>query len=179
MNVYMCVFVYGIDDIASPPLRQWTNPSTTDNKTNKAERVEPNAPHRLAETTLVHRIFAGYLRSQVCLYVYTCGYHIDIGNAFVCPSLKRPVLHYNTEIQSNPTNQKPPPNSQSPPPQQHQVRCTSCGFCSNTYETFLDLSLEIHGRVASLEEALARFTAVETLDKANRCVGVGVEEYVW
>lgn len=51
-----------------------------------------------------------------------------------------------------------------------QVKCTSCGFCSNTYEPFLDLSLEIHGRVDTLEEALARFTAVETLDKANRWV---------
>lgn len=80
----------------------------------QAERVKANAPHRLAETTFVHRIFAGYLRSQ--------------------------------------------------------VKCTSCGFCSNTYETFLDLSLEIHGRVGTLEEALARFTAVETLDKANRSV---------
>lgn len=49
-----------------------------------------------------------------------------------------------------------------------QVKCTSCGFCSNTYEPFLDLSLEIHGKVATLEEAMARFTAVETLDKANR-----------
>jgi ubiquitin C-terminal hydrolase len=50
------------------------------------------------------------------------------------------------------------------------VKCTSCGFCSNTYEPFLDLSLEIQGKVGSLEEALARFTAIETLDKANRCV---------
>ena len=83
----------------------------------KAARVKSNAPHRVAETTFVHRIFGGYLRSQ--------------------------------------------------------VRCTSCGYCSNTYDSFLDLSLEIHGKVGSLQEALARFTSVETLDKANRwkCTG--------
>ncbi|TFJ82051.1 hypothetical protein NSK_006717 [Nannochloropsis salina CCMP1776] len=78
----------------------------------QAARVKSNAPGRLAETTFVHRIFGGYLRSQ--------------------------------------------------------VRCTQCGHCSNTYDNFLDLSLEIHGKVGRLEEALARFTAVETLDRANR-----------
>lgn len=28
-----------------------------------------------------------------------------------------------------------------------QVKCTRCGHCSNTYDSFLDLSLEIHGKV--------------------------------
>jgi hypothetical protein len=49
-----------------------------------------------------------------------------------------------------------------------QVKCTSCGYCSNTYEPFLDLNLELHGKVQTVQEAIARFTAVETLDKANR-----------
>jgi ubiquitin carboxyl-terminal hydrolase 36/42 len=48
-----------------------------------------------------------------------------------------------------------------------QVKCSSCGFTSDTYDPFLDLSLEIN-RADSLVKALRRFTAVEVLDGDNR-----------
>lgn len=50
---------------------------------------------------------------------------------------------------------------------QVQVKCTVCSHCSNTYDPFLDLSLEIV-RADSLTKALARFTAVESLDGNNK-----------
>jgi len=34
----------------------------------------------------------------------------------------------------------------------------------------MDLSLEITGKINTLYDALAKFTAIETLDKANRSV---------
>jgi ubiquitin C-terminal hydrolase len=68
---------------------------------------------RLDETTFVHRIFGGYLRSQ--------------------------------------------------------VRCTDCGYRSNTYDPFLDLSLEIsRNSCHSLASAFNEFTRKETLDSQNR-----------
>lgn len=68
---------------------------------------------RLDETTLIHRIFGGYFRSQ--------------------------------------------------------VKCTRCGHCSNTYDPFLDLSLEVSRKsVQSVESAIREFTKKETLDSENR-----------
>ena len=68
---------------------------------------------RLDETTYIHRIFGGYLRSQ--------------------------------------------------------VRCTSCGNCSNTYDPFLDLSLEVSRKSCqSVGSAFVEFTRKETLDSENR-----------
>jgi len=68
---------------------------------------------RLDETTLTHRMFGGYLRSQ--------------------------------------------------------VRCTKCKYNSNTYDPFLDLSLEVSGKkVGNIHDALAEFTRKETLDAANK-----------
>ena len=68
---------------------------------------------RLDETTFVHRIFGGYLRSQ--------------------------------------------------------VRCTDCGYRSNTYDPFMDLSLEIsRNSCHSLSSAFSEFTRKETLDSQNR-----------
>jgi len=68
---------------------------------------------RLDETTFVHRMFGGYLRSQ--------------------------------------------------------VQCTKCRFSSNTYDPFLDLSLEISAKNAnSISTAFTAFTRKETLDAANK-----------
>jgi ubiquitin C-terminal hydrolase len=68
---------------------------------------------RLDETTFIHRIFGGYLRSQ--------------------------------------------------------VRCTDCGYRSNTYDPFLDLSLEIsRNSCNSVIAAFHEFTRRETLDTNNR-----------
>mmetsp|Transcript_17298 Transcript_17298/g.26198 ORF Transcript_17298/g.26198 Transcript_17298/m.26198 type:complete len:906 (-) Transcript_17298:1-2718(-) len=73
---------------------------------------------RLDETTLVHRIFGGYLRSQ--------------------------------------------------------VKCTKCGYCSNTYDPFLDLALEVSKKSStSISSAFKEFARKETLDKNNqwKCSG--------
>lgn len=48
-----------------------------------------------------------------------------------------------------------------------QVKCTQCGYESNTYDPFLDLSLEIN-HANSVQRALQRFTAGEALDGANK-----------
>ena len=48
-----------------------------------------------------------------------------------------------------------------------QVKCTQCSYESNTYDPFLDLSLEIN-HANSVQRALQRFTAGEALDGALR-----------
>jgi len=50
---------------------------------------------------------------------------------------------------------------------QSQVKCLECSYTSNTFEFFLDLSLEIKG-CNSLDKALQKFTSVEKLDKDNK-----------
>ncbi|MCL7039644.1 hypothetical protein MKW94_028192 [Papaver nudicaule] len=48
-----------------------------------------------------------------------------------------------------------------------QVKCTQCNYCSNTFDPFLDLSLEIN-RADSLRKALLHFTATEQLDGGEK-----------
>ncbi|XP_075473638.1 uncharacterized protein LOC142504740 [Primulina tabacum] len=48
-----------------------------------------------------------------------------------------------------------------------QVKCMQCSFCSNKFDPFLDLSLEI-AKADSLHKALAHFTAKEFLDGGAR-----------
>lgn len=48
-----------------------------------------------------------------------------------------------------------------------QVKCTQCGFCSNKYDPFLDLSLELY-KADSLIKALKHFTATEQLDGGEK-----------
>ena len=48
-----------------------------------------------------------------------------------------------------------------------QVKCSSCGYESNTFDPFLDVSLEVN-KVDSLRGALQRFTTGEVLDGDNR-----------
>jgi ubiquitin carboxyl-terminal hydrolase 36/42 len=47
------------------------------------------------------------------------------------------------------------------------VKCTECGYESNTIDPFLDISLEIN-RAHTLDKALQRFTATEYLEGANK-----------
>ncbi|CAM6021515.1 unnamed protein product, partial [Sphagnum balticum] len=51
---------------------------------------------------------------------------------------------------------------------QSQVKCMQCQHESNRYESMMDLAVEIHGIVESLEDALAQFTAPELLDGENK-----------
>ncbi|XP_057767166.1 ubiquitin carboxyl-terminal hydrolase 23-like [Salvia miltiorrhiza] len=48
-----------------------------------------------------------------------------------------------------------------------QVKCMQCSYCSNKFDPFLDLSLEIQ-KADSLYKALAHFTAKEQLDGGAR-----------
>lgn len=48
-----------------------------------------------------------------------------------------------------------------------QVKCTQCSYESNTYDPFLDLSLEIN-HAQTVQRALQRFTTGEALDGANK-----------
>ncbi|KAK6944358.1 Peptidase C19, ubiquitin carboxyl-terminal hydrolase [Dillenia turbinata] len=48
-----------------------------------------------------------------------------------------------------------------------QVKCMQCSYCSNKFDPFLDLSLEIV-KADSLHKALLHFTAVEQLDGGER-----------
>ncbi|CAM9897011.1 unnamed protein product, partial [Ectocarpus fasciculatus] len=87
--------------------------------------IDPFAPNRLAETTPIHRIFGGYLRSQ--------------------------------------------------------LKCSECGFCSDTFDPFMDLAMNVEKvdssgaplKEKSLQAALGRFTASETLGAGNewKCGG--------
>jgi hypothetical protein len=78
---------------------------------------------RLDETTFIHRIFGGYLRSQ--------------------------------------------------------VRCNKCGYNSNTYDPFLDLSLEVSKKSSnSVAFAFSEFTRKETLDSANKWKCSGCKKHV-
>lgn len=48
-----------------------------------------------------------------------------------------------------------------------QVKCMQCSFCSNKFDPFIDLSLEIV-KADSLCKALAHFTAIEQLDGGEK-----------
>ncbi|XP_076906416.1 ubiquitin carboxyl-terminal hydrolase 15-like [Bidens hawaiensis] len=52
-----------------------------------------------------------------------------------------------------------------------KVECLKCHHESDKFENFMDLTLEIYGRVDSLEDALTQFTSPEDLDGENmyRC----------
>lgn len=52
-----------------------------------------------------------------------------------------------------------------------QLLCPQCGFISVSFESYLDLQLEIHEYTDTLEEMLEAFTCPERLDAKNlyRC----------
>ncbi|XP_027329818.1 ubiquitin carboxyl-terminal hydrolase 18-like [Abrus precatorius] len=61
---------------------------------------------------------------------------------------------------------------------QSEVICTKCDKISNQYENMMDLTVEIHGDAASLEECLDQFTARERLDGENMYKCEGCKDYV-
>ncbi|KAI9118558.1 hypothetical protein K1719_010890 [Acacia pycnantha] len=61
---------------------------------------------------------------------------------------------------------------------QSQVICTKCDKVSNQYENMMDLTVEIHGDAASLEECLDQFTVKEWLDGENMYKCDGCNDYV-
>ncbi|KAK8473020.1 hypothetical protein PHAVU_001G043700 [Phaseolus vulgaris] len=61
---------------------------------------------------------------------------------------------------------------------QSEVVCTKCEKISKQYENMMDLTVEIHGDAASLEECLDQFTAKERLDGENMYKCEGCKDYV-
>ncbi|KAK4755830.1 hypothetical protein SAY87_009587 [Trapa incisa] len=61
---------------------------------------------------------------------------------------------------------------------QSQVICGKCNKISNQYENMMDLTVEIHGDAASLEECLEQFTAKEWLHGDNMYKCDGCNDYV-
>ncbi|XP_019448006.1 PREDICTED: ubiquitin carboxyl-terminal hydrolase 18-like isoform X2 [Lupinus angustifolius] len=61
---------------------------------------------------------------------------------------------------------------------QSEVICTKCDQKSSQYESMMDLTVEIHGDAASLEECLDQFTAKEWLHGENMYKCDGCKDYV-
>ncbi|KAI9106808.1 hypothetical protein K1719_022336 [Acacia pycnantha] len=61
---------------------------------------------------------------------------------------------------------------------QSQVICSNCDKISNQYENMMDLTVEIQGDVASLEECLDQFTVKEWLHGDNMYKCDGCNDYV-
>ncbi|KAI4337216.1 hypothetical protein L6164_015661 [Bauhinia variegata] len=61
---------------------------------------------------------------------------------------------------------------------QSQVFCTKCEKISNQYENMMDLTVEIQGDAASLEECLEQFTVKEWLQGENMYKCDGCNDYV-
>ncbi|KDP33469.1 hypothetical protein JCGZ_07040 [Jatropha curcas] len=61
---------------------------------------------------------------------------------------------------------------------QSQVICTKCEKISNQLENMMDLTVEIHGDAASLEECLDQFTVKECLNGENMYKCDGCNDYV-
>ncbi|KAA8525814.1 hypothetical protein F0562_007669 [Nyssa sinensis] len=61
---------------------------------------------------------------------------------------------------------------------QSQVICTKCNNISNQYENMMDLTVEIQGDAASLEECLEQFTVRERLHGDNMYKCDGCNDYV-
>ncbi|XP_061350061.1 ubiquitin carboxyl-terminal hydrolase 17-like [Gastrolobium bilobum] len=49
-----------------------------------------------------------------------------------------------------------------------KIKCMKCGGKSECQERMMDLTVEVEGEIATLEEALRRFTSTETLDGENK-----------
>jgi len=50
---------------------------------------------------------------------------------------------------------------------QSQVRCLRCGYVSNSYDPFMDLSLELRPGCSTVQHCMQHYTAAETLDGKN------------
>ncbi|OIV96593.1 hypothetical protein TanjilG_28450 [Lupinus angustifolius] len=58
-----------------------------------------------------------------------------------------------------------------------KIKCMKCGGKSERQERMMDLTVEIGGEIATLEEALRRFTSTETLDGENKYHCVRCKSY--
>ncbi|GAU43480.1 hypothetical protein TSUD_244020 [Trifolium subterraneum] len=58
-----------------------------------------------------------------------------------------------------------------------KIKCMKCGGKSERQERMMDLTVEIEGEIASLEDALKQFTSIETLDGENKYHCVRCKSY--
>ncbi|CAJ2652175.1 ubiquitin carboxyl-terminal hydrolase 16-like isoform X2 [Trifolium pratense] len=58
-----------------------------------------------------------------------------------------------------------------------KIKCMTCGGKSERQERMMDLTVEIEGEIASLEDALKQFTSIETLDGENKYHCVRCKSY--
>ncbi|WVY92089.1 hypothetical protein V8G54_037603 [Vigna mungo] len=54
------------------------------------------------------------------------------------------------------------------PKSNDKIKCMKCGGKSERQERMMDLTVEIDGEIATLEDALRQFTTAETLDGENK-----------
>ena len=137
--------------------------------------MQPKPPPEVAHTSFIYRIFGGRMRSQVgASGCAGCGADHSSPLPLIMwamePGLVLAVPFYppHTQPRSNQHSTPCPspsavPHPTLPPP---QVKCSECGYESNTYDPCIDLSLEIT-RAQTVKRALERFTAGEW----NNCVG--------
>ena len=145
--------------------------------------LSPKPSAELALTSFIYRIFGGRIRSQVCAVCHPppdpplCAAERP-ACAAIHGSLPRTHLQVSFKYDSGAwsygiigcqscTRAMSCACSLRPVRSSMQVKCTDCGFESNTYDPILDISLEIN-RAASVEKALQRYTAGEALDGANK-----------
>ena len=126
--------------------------------------MQPKPPPELAQTSFIYRIFGGRMRSQVGgarvgggVYLFVCWRWQGAMCRGLVPLL--PVLAHLPALTgfqaAFPTLDLDQPYL---PSHTLQVKCSECGYESNTFDPCIDLSLEIT-RAASVKKALERFTA--------------------
>jgi len=50
----------------------------------------------------------------------------------------------------------------------NKLRCPTCGHLSETFDPFMDLSMDLHSTKSSVQEALDLYTSTETLGAGNK-----------
>lgn len=112
----------------------------------KLAGVKENAPGRIAETSMVHTFFGGYLRSQL-QYVMLCSAQSPQ------PCLPPPSgLDSLSGLRALTMDHGPCHVCMC-----MHCSCPSCGYNSNTYDAMLDLELELSKRITTVNQALQHF----------------------
>ncbi|KAK3039599.1 hypothetical protein RJ639_029298 [Escallonia herrerae] len=103
------------------------------------------------ETTLIQHIFGGHLQSQVKPFFVLQCYNWKLARFLGQEEIRLKTADYKGG----------------------EVICTECNVISNQFESMMDLTVEIQGEAASLEECLDQFTAKEWLHGENmyKCDG--------